>query len=93
MQTPVCSIFHPNMDLVPIISSMICTVSKSTMHQHNIHIFIFKFGKDIVKFIKDQRIRWLGHVKRMEVGAMPRKRMEGRLHKQKKRKTSFEMDG
>jgi hypothetical protein len=49
------------------------------MHQHNIHIFIFKFGKDIVKFIKDQRIRWLGHVKRMEVGAMPRKMMEGRL--------------
>jgi hypothetical protein len=36
-------------------------------------------GEDIVKFIKAQRIRWLGHAKRMEVGAMPRKRMEGRL--------------
>jgi len=36
-------------------------------------------GQDIVKFIKAQRIRWLGHVKRMEVGAMPRKMMEGRL--------------
>jgi hypothetical protein len=36
-------------------------------------------GEDIVKFIKTQRIRWLGHVKRMEVGAMPRKMMEGRL--------------
>ena len=32
-----------------------------------------------MKFIKDQSIRWLGHVKRMEVGAMPRKMMEGRL--------------
>ena len=36
-------------------------------------------GEDIVKFIDVQRIRWLGHVKRMEVGAMPRKMMEGRL--------------
>jgi hypothetical protein len=34
-----------------------------------------------VKFIKAQRIRWLGHVKRMEVGAMPRKMMERRLFK------------
>jgi hypothetical protein len=36
-------------------------------------------GEDIVEFIKAQRIRWLGHVKRLEVGAMPRKMMEGRL--------------
>jgi hypothetical protein len=36
-------------------------------------------GEDIVKFLKAQRIRWLGHVKRMEVGVMPRKMMEGRL--------------
>jgi hypothetical protein len=42
-----------------------------------------------VKFIKAQRIRWLGHVKRMEVEAMPRKT----VHKKKKRKTSLEMDG
>jgi len=32
-----------------------------------------------VKFIKAQRIRWLGHVKRMKAGAMPRKMMEGKL--------------
>jgi hypothetical protein len=35
--------------------------------------------EDIVKFIKAQRIRWLGHLKRMEVAAMTRKMMEGRL--------------
>jgi len=32
-----------------------------------------------VKFIKAQRIRWLGHVKGMEDGVMPRRMMEGRL--------------
>jgi hypothetical protein len=36
-------------------------------------------GEDIVKCIKAQRTRWLGHVKRMEVGAMPRKMMRGKL--------------
>jgi hypothetical protein len=36
-------------------------------------------GDDSVKFIKAQRIRWLGHVKRMEVGVMPRKMTAGRL--------------
>jgi hypothetical protein len=35
-------------------------------------------GEDITKFIKAQRIRWLGNVNRMEVGAMQRKIMEGR---------------
>jgi hypothetical protein len=34
---------------------------------------------DIVKFIKAQRIRWLGHAYRMEVGVISRKMMEGRL--------------
>ena len=32
-----------------------------------------------MKFIKAQRIRWLGHVKRMEEGVMTRKMVEGRL--------------
>jgi hypothetical protein len=35
--------------------------------------------EDIVKFIKAQRIRWLGQVKKLEVGTVPRKMMEGRV--------------
>jgi hypothetical protein len=41
-------------------------------------------GEDFVKFLKAQKVRWLGHVKRMDVRAMPRKK--------KKRKTPPEMD-
>ena len=32
-----------------------------------------------MKFIIAQRIRWLGHVRRMQMGEMPRRMMEGRL--------------
>ena len=48
-----------------------------------------------MKFVKAQRIRWLGHVKRMEVGEMPRKVMEGRLFvgRRKGRPRMRSMDG
>jgi len=50
---------------------------------------------DIVKFINAQRIRWLGHVKRMEVGAMERKMIEGRqlVGRRKERPRLRWMDG
>ncbi|PNF22196.1 hypothetical protein B7P43_G04932, partial [Cryptotermes secundus] len=31
-------------------------------------------------FIKSQRIKWMGHVKRMEDNAMPKRMLEGRLY-------------
>ena len=42
-------------------------------------------GEDIIKFIEAQRIGWLGHVKRMKVGTMSRKMMEGRLFIERRR--------
>jgi hypothetical protein len=42
-------------------------------------------GEYIVRFIKSQRIRWLGHVKKMEDNAMPKTMLKGRLYTKRRK--------
>jgi hypothetical protein len=41
--------------------------------RHNEELNTLLKGEDIVRFIKSQRIRWLGHVEKMEGNAMPKR--------------------
>jgi GTP1/Obg family GTP-binding protein len=42
-------------------------------------------GENIVRFIKSQRIRWLGHVERMEHNAMAKRMIKGRLYSKRRK--------
>jgi len=50
-------------------------------------------GGNIVKWIKGQRINWLGHLERMEEDRMPQKNLHSRIGRdEKKGKTQEKME-
>jgi hypothetical protein len=53
--------------------------------RHNEKLNTLLKGEDIVRFIKSQRIRWLGHVERMEDNAVPKRMLKGRLYSRRRK--------
>jgi GTP1/Obg family GTP-binding protein len=53
--------------------------------RHNEEISTLLKREDIVRFIKSQRIRCLGHVEKMEDKAMPKRMLKGRLYSKRRK--------
>jgi hypothetical protein len=58
----------------PVMDKGVCRI------RYNVELYRFMGGKDIVGFIKAQRIQWVGHVDRMDEMAIPKRVLKGKLY-------------
>jgi hypothetical protein len=61
--------------------------------RYNEELSILIKGDDMVRFIKAQRLQWLGHVERMNETAMPKRMLQGNIYDKEERTTQDEMVG
>jgi len=58
---------------------------KISAHQISGQLEVIIKGENIVRFIKCLRIRWLGHIERMQGTANPKKMLYGKLYATRRR--------
>jgi hypothetical protein len=63
----------------PVMENNVWTV------RYNEEINTLLKGNDIVRFIKSQRMRWLGHVERMKDNAVPKRMLKVRLYSKRRK--------
>jgi hypothetical protein len=55
------------------------------MIRYNEEINTLLKGEDLVRFIKSQRIKWLGHVERIVDNAISKRMLKGRLYSKRRK--------
>jgi len=63
----------------PVMENELCRIRRNDVLEAIIK------GKNIVRFIKCQKIQWVGHIERMQDSAIPKKMLYGKLYATRRR--------